>query len=202
MIVPTTLLIATTNPGKIAEIAAQLEGLNYRVIGLKDLPEMPPDVEETGATFEENAVLKADAYHAQTGLLTLADDSGLVVDALDGRPGVYSARYGGAGRTSAEQVALLLDELRDTPPEKRTARFVCCIALTGGNLRRTFERSCEGRIALEPRGQEGFGYDPVFLDPEQGRTFAELTRDEKAARSHRGKALRAAREFLASLTDR
>ena len=105
MSAPRTLLIATTNPGKIAEIAALLDGLNYRVIGLKDLPEMPPDVEETGATFEENAVLKANEYHARTGLLTLADDSGLVVDALDGRPGVYSARYGGEGRTSAEQVA-------------------------------------------------------------------------------------------------
>lgn len=198
----TTLLIATTNQGKVAEISALLEGLSYRVIGLKDLPEMPPDVEETGTTFEENAVLKADYYHARTGLLTLADDSGLEVDALDGRPGVYSARYGGGNLSSAAQVALLLDELRNTPAEKRTARFVCCIALASETIRKTFERSCEGSIALEPRGQGGFGYDPVFIDPERGVTFAELTREEKAARSHRGKALMAAREFLASLTDR
>ncbi len=196
MTTQTTLLIATTNPGKVTEIAALLDGLPYRVIGLQDLAETPPDVEETGTTFEENALLKADDYHARTGLLTLADDSGLCVDALDGRPGVYSARYGGKGRTSAEQVALLLDELKETPADKRTARFVCCIALAGDGLRETFERTAEGAIAFAPRGAGGFGYDPVFLDPTSGRTFAELTREEKAARSHRGQALRAARAFL------
>ncbi|MFN0084483.1 MAG: RdgB/HAM1 family non-canonical purine NTP pyrophosphatase [Blastocatellia bacterium] len=198
---PKTLLIATTNPGKVAEISALLRGMNYRVIGLADLSEIPPAVEETGATFGENAILKADYYHARTGYLTLADDSGLEVDALGGRPGVHSARYGGEDKSSAEQVGLLLDELRDTPAEKRTARFVCCIALKSGTLRKTFERRCEGRIALEPRGQGGFGYDPVFIDPERGLTFAELTRQEKAARSHRGKALKAAREFLETLAD-
>lgn len=196
----TTLLIATTNPGKVAEINDLLAGLNCRVIGLADLPQALPIVEETGTTFTENALLKAEHYHQRTGLLTLADDSGLVVDALDGRPGVYSARYGGAGLSSTEQINLLLAELKDVPAEKRTARFVCCIALVGElageQLRQTFERSCEGLIANAPRGAQGFGYDPIFIDAELGRTFAELSREEKAARSHRGQALRATNAFL------
>ena len=204
------LLIATSNQGKVAEIASLLEGLNYRVIGFGDLPKPPPTVEETGVTFTENALLKAEQYHALTGLLTLADDSGLEVDALGGRPGVYSARYGGEGLTSAEQVELLLVELRDVPDERRTARFVCSVAIVGEHILptgtnsekdfpRTFEGRCEGRIAHQPRGSGGFGYDPIFIDIETGCTFAELTREEKAVRSHRGKALRQAREFLEGL---
>lgn len=197
----TTLLIATSNPGKVTEINDLLADLPCRVIGLHDLPQQFPIVEETGTTFAENALLKADYYHQHTGLLTLADDSGLAVDALDGRPGVYSARYGGEGLSSREQINLLLAELQDVPVERRTARFVCCIALVGElageYVRQTFERSCEGVIAFEPRGAHGFGYDPIFIDVESGRTFAELSRQEKAARSHRGQALRAAQEFLA-----
>jgi XTP/dITP diphosphohydrolase len=192
----TSLLIATTNPGKIAELRAMLAGSAFRVIGVDDLPERYPDVEETGATFAENALLKADFFHAQTGLLTLADDSGLAVDALDGRPGVYSARYGGKGRSSAEQIQLLLDELEETPDERRTARFICTIALVGDAIRQVFEGRCEGTIGREARGTGGFGYDPIFVDSESGRTFAELTPAEKAARSHRGKALRMAVRFL------
>ncbi len=199
----TTLLIATSNSGKVIEIAALLEGLNCRVIGLFDLPQPPPSVEETGTTFVANALIKAEHYHAHSGLITLADDSGLEVDALDGRPGVYSARYGGEGLSSAGQIALLLEELKDTPEEKRAGRFVCSIALigelNGARIRRTFEGQCEGRIAFAPRGQGGFGYDPIFIDAELGNTFAELSRAEKAARSHRGKALRAAREYLETL---
>jgi len=195
----TTLLIATTNNGKVAEIASLLEGLDCRVIGLADLPQIPPAVEETGTTFVANALIKAEYYHALTGLVTLADDSGLEVDALDGRPGVYSARYGGEGLSSAGQIALLLEEMKDVPEEKRTARFVCSIALVGPQLQQTFEGRCEGRIARVPRGEGGFGYDPIFIDAESGCTFAELSREEKAARSHRGKALRAAREFLETL---
>ncbi|MGE0127988.1 MAG: XTP/dITP diphosphatase [Blastocatellales bacterium] len=194
------LLIGTSNRGKVIEIAALLEGLNCEVIGLEDLPQVPPPVEETGTTFAENALIKADYYHGITGLITLADDSGLEVDALDGRPGVYSARYGGEGLSSADQIALLLKEMKDVPEEKRTARFVCSVALTGArggsSVRQTFEGRCEGRIADAPRGSGGFGYDPIFIDAELGRTFAELAREEKAARSHRGKALRAARDFL------
>jgi XTP/dITP diphosphohydrolase len=209
-----SLLIATSNTGKVAEIASLLEGLDCRVIGFGNLPEVPPTVEETGATFAENALLKAEHYHALTGLLTLADDSGLEVDALGGRPGVYSARYGGVGLTSAQQIELLLNEMNDVPDARRTARFVCSIAVIGKSagekiaggvaveermgeaLRQTFEGRCEGIITHQPRGSGGFGYDPVFIDLETGCTFAELTREEKATRSHRGKALKQAREFL------
>ncbi|MEO6727109.1 MAG: RdgB/HAM1 family non-canonical purine NTP pyrophosphatase [Blastocatellia bacterium] len=203
-----TLLIATSNPGKVIEIASLLQGLNCRVIGFGDLPEAPPTVEETGTTFAENALLKAEQYHALTGpltcVLTLADDSGLEVDALEGRPGVYSARYGGKGLTSAQQIELLLNEMEDVPDDRRTARFVCSIAMVGTivgmeakkTFTQTFEGRCEGVIARQPRGNGGFGYDPVFIEVGTGCTFAELTREEKATRSHRGKALRQAREFL------
>lgn len=196
-----TLLIATSNPGKVAELAALLEELDCHVIGVGDLPETPPIVEETGLTFAENALLKAEYYHRLTGLTALADDSGLEVDALDGRPGVYSARYGGENLSSTEQIQLLLSELKDVPDTQRTARFVCSIALfgdrSGESLKMVFEESCEGVIGYEPRGKNGFGYDPVFIDAELGLTFAELTREVKAQRSHRGKALRKARAFLA-----
>jgi XTP/dITP diphosphohydrolase len=219
-----TLLIATSNKGKVAEIAALLEGLDCRVIGLEDLPQVPPPVEETGTTFVENALIKADYYQRVSGLLTLADDSGLEVDALDGRPGVYSARYGGEGLSGAKQIALLLEEMKETPEEKRTARFVCVVALVGvagktsderesvwrpeealvdspvrPQIRQTFEGRCDGRIALAPRGAGGFGYDPIFIDAELGRTFAELSPGEKSSRSHRGKALRAAIKYLEAL---
>jgi XTP/dITP diphosphohydrolase len=198
-----TLLIATSNKGKVTEIASLLQGLNCRVIGLEDLPQVPPPVEETGTTFVENALIKADYYHAITGMLTLADDSGLEVDALGGRPGVYSARYGAEGLSSADQVALLLGEMKDVPEEKRQARFVCAIALVGAPggraIRQTFEGRCEGGIAATPRGAGGFGYDPVFIDAELGRTFAELSPEEKSSRSHRGKALRATIKYLETL---
>ena len=193
------LLIATSNPGKVLELSALLEGLDRRVLGLRDLPQAPPPVEETGTTFADNARLKAVYYRDQTGLIALADDSGLEVDALDGRPGVYSARYGGEGLSSAGQIALLLDELKEVPEERRTARFVCCLAIAGPGWTRLFEGRCEGLIARAPRGEGGFGYDPIFFDPELGCTFAELTGAEKAARSHRGKALRQARRFIESL---
>jgi XTP/dITP diphosphohydrolase len=219
-----TLLIATSNKGKVAEIASLLEGLDCRAIGLEDLPQVLPPVEETGTTFVENAIIKADYYHAASGLLTLADDSGLEVDALDGRPGVYSARYGGEGLSSDQQIALLLEEMKNAPEEKRTARFVCVVALVGAagatsdkrnfdwhpdralvdspvrpRIRQTFEGRCEGRIALAPRGAGSFGYDPIFIDAELGRTFAELSPEEKSSRSHRGKALRAAIRYIKTL---
>jgi XTP/dITP diphosphohydrolase len=198
-----TMLIATSNRGKVAEIASLLQGLDCRVIGLEDLPQVPPPVEETGTTFIANALIKADYYHSIAGLLTLADDSGLEVDALDGRPGVYSARYGGEGLSDADRIALLLEEIKDAQEEKRTARFTCAIALVGAldgrPVRQIFEGRCEGRIAFAPRGGGGFGYDPIFIDAELGRTFAELSSQEKSSRSHRGKALRAAIEYLEKL---
>jgi XTP/dITP diphosphohydrolase len=192
----TKLLIATTNAGKVAEIAELLSDLNYEVLGLADLPQALPDVEETGTTFEANALLKAEYYYAQTGLLSLADDSGLEVDALDGRPGVYSARYAGVGASDAARVAKLLAELRDVPATERTARFVCTIALIGPGVREMFTGTCTGVIADAPRGANGFGYDPVFIEPSAERSFAELTRAEKAAISHRGRALKQVKTWL------
>lgn len=192
-----TLLIATSNPGKIVELKNMLRDLDCLVVGFADLPQTPSSIEETGQTFAENAMLKAEHYQMLTGLTALADDSGLEVDALGGRPGVYSARYGGEGMSSAEQMDMLLNEMKEIPGERRTARFICSIALVGNNLKRIFEATCEGSIAMSPTGSKGFGYDPIFIDAELGRSFAELTREEKAARSHRGKALSQAREFLA-----
>ncbi|MBO0798148.1 MAG: RdgB/HAM1 family non-canonical purine NTP pyrophosphatase [Blastocatellia bacterium] len=188
------LLIATSNKDKIAEIYEILAGLDLHLLSLDDLPQYPPPVEETANTFLENAVIKAEYYQTKTGLISLADDSGLEVDALGGRPGVYSARYGGEGKTSAQRIALLLEELKES--EKRTARFVCCVAIAGLGRTETFTGRCEGLIASSPSGARGFGYDPIFFDPQLGRTFAELSREEKAARSHRGKALREVRKFL------
>lgn len=193
---PTSILLATTNPGKVSEMAALLAGLDYRLIGLADLPSPPPPVEETGSTFRENALLKAVYYHEQTGYPTLADDSGLAVDALNGSPGVLSARYGGKDLSDARRNERLLKEMRDVPVERRTARFICCLALIGEGIRETFEGACEGTIALTPRGDRGFGYDPIFVDPESGSTFAELTGEEKSRRSHRGQAMRLLREYL------
>ena len=190
------LLIATTNKGKITELEALLTGLPYEVLGLADLPQALPEVEETGATFAENALLKARYYHAQTGWLTLADDSGLAVDALGGGPGVYSARYAGAGAGDVEKVAKLLAEMAGVPEAERTARFICVIALVGQEVCATFTGQCAGKIAAQPRGTNGFGYDPVFVEPGSGRTFAELARAEKSALSHRGQALQQVRDWL------
>src|SRR5438552_3466059 len=140
------LLIATSNPGKLAEITALLAGLPCQVIGLAHLPPLP-EVAETGESFTENALIKAEHYHALTGLITLADDSGLAVDALGGAPGIYSARYAGEGASDAMRIAKLLDELKAVPEARRTARFVCCVALVGPQLKRTFEGVCEGLMA-------------------------------------------------------
>lgn len=196
----TKLLIATTNAGKVREIGLLLGALPYEVLGLPDLTAAPPPVEETGSTFTANAILKSEYYFAQTGLLSLADDSGLEVDALDGAPGIYSARFAGADATDADRVVKLLEALQHVPEDKRTARFVCSIALTwqrNGQLQTTvFEGLAAGLITREPRGTGGFGYDPVFFDPVMQHTFAELSREEKSARSHRGKALAQAETFL------
>lgn len=186
------LLVATTNAGKAAEIARILAGLPLQIISLAGLDPLP-EAEETGETFAENALLKADHYHRLTGMLVLADDSGLCVDALGGAPGIYSARY---AASSSEMVPKLLAALEGVPEEKRTARFVCAVAVVGEGRREVFHGECEGRIAFEPSGSGGFGYDPVFIDPETGLTFAELSPEQKAARSHRGRALEAAREML------
>jgi XTP/dITP diphosphohydrolase len=189
---PRTLLVATRNRGKWMEIRELLADLPLELINLGDLPHLP-DAVESGASFEENALQKARFFHERTGWLTVAEDSGLVVEALGGAPGLLSARY---GRSDAERIARLLAELRDVPSERRTARFVCVAALVGPGIERTFRGEVVGRIRTAPAGTGGFGYDPVFEYPPLGKTFAELTRAEKCAVSHRGQAFRQLRDFL------
>lgn len=185
----TQLLVATHNRGKVAEFADILEDSRITWLSLDDAG-ITDDVEETGATFHENAALKAVAYARQSGMLTLADDSGLEVDALGGMPGVLTARYGGAGLSPAERYYLLLDALAGIAEADRTARFRCAIVLASadGTILGSAEGVCEGRIALEPAGDGGFGYDPVFYLPERDLTMAQLPSAEKHRISHRGRA--------------
>ncbi|MDX2015860.1 MAG: RdgB/HAM1 family non-canonical purine NTP pyrophosphatase [Myxococcaceae bacterium] len=179
------LVFATTNKGKLVELEG-LVGPRLRVRSLKDFPEIG-EIDETADTFEGNAELKARAVAKATGQWALADDSGLVVDALGGRPGVYSARY---APTDAERIAKLLSELSTVADPARTARFVCALCLASPSGERVFQRgTCEGRIGFVPRGAHGFGYDPIFVLPD-GRTLAELTHEQKSGLSHRGQAFR------------
>lgn len=193
------LVIASKNKGKVAEITALVGDLPVRILLLNDFPSIP-DVKETGTTFAENAEIKARSMHAATGLTALADDSGLEVDALDGRPGIYSSRFAGENATDKDRCALLLKAMDDVPDEHRTARFrtVACIVGPDGKVHFT-EGTCEGVITRQPAGDNGFGYDPVFYLPRLGKTMAQLTSDEKNAISHRGKALRAVVEILKAL---
>lgn len=185
------LLVATHNKGKVIEFAEMLADLRLAWLSLDDVG-VTRDVAETGETFRDNALLKAQAYAAATGLLTLADDSGLEVDALAGAPGVYTARYGGVGLTHAQRYELLLQNLRDVPWERRTARFRCVIVLAApdGALLGEAAGVCEGMIALAAGGDGGFGYDPVFFLPEWGQTMAQVGSAVKHQISHRGRALR------------
>ena len=193
------LLVATGNPGKLREVSSILQGMPFDVMSLEDVG-VSMTVEETGTTFVDNAILKAEAYCASAGMLTLADDSGLVVDALGGRPGVLSARYGGEGLTDEQRVELLLREMADVPWEKRTARFRCVIALAWPEGRlETVEGVVEGIIQYEPEGTNGFGYDPVFHLPEWGSTMAQLATPDKNRISHRGQAVRKAAKLLMEL---
>lgn len=188
--------MASHNPGKVVEIRDLLAGLDLEIRDLAQFPDAPT-IEETGATFTQNALLKAHHYHEQTGLLVLADDSGLEVAALGGAPGVRSARYAGENASDAQRVSKLLEALEGVPSENRTARFVCAVALVGPNrLEKTFTGVCQGRITHQPVGDGGFGYDPIFENPPLGKTFAQLTREEKSAYSHRGRALEQVRQFL------
>ena len=190
------LLLATNNAGKVAEYRQLLDGGGWQIVTPAEIG-LKIDVDETGQTYAENATLKAVAYARASGLTSLADDSGLEVDALDGRPGVLSARYAGADRTDAERVEALLTELRDVADEQRTARFRCVIAIASGDDQvELAEGTVEGRIVREPRGESGFGYDPIFLLPERGLTMAELPAGEKHRVSHRGAAARQARAIL------
>ena len=192
MIFPVELLVATTNPGKLAEIRAVLETISIPNVSLKDLGEFPIVV-ENGKTFEDNALKKARALAEFSGRVTLADDSGLEVDALGGAPGIHSARYSGEDANDVRNNQKLLHALAGVPEEKRTARFVCALALCApppfGGGEWLFRGECEGRIAFAPRGENGFGYDPLFFYPPLNRTFAELDRETKGRMSHRGRAL-------------
>ncbi len=185
------LAVASTNQGKLREMATLLEPLGFAVRSARELG-FDQEVEETGATFAENARLKACAVAQALGVPALADDSGLEVEALGGAPGVYSARYAGPGASDAQRNAKLLDELAGLPPERRGAAFVCALACCrpDGQTLESLGR-LEGRIALEPQGQGGFGYDPVFELPERGLSVAMLSAQEKNAISHRGRALAA-----------
>jgi XTP/dITP diphosphohydrolase len=189
-----TVYCATGNPGKLREFRLAAERFGVDILELPDFKEIPA-CEETGRTFEENAVLKARYYGQHAPGRLFADDSGLEVDALDGRPGVVSARYAGPGATDATNNALLLGNLRGR--EDRRARFVCLIALANrGELIRTFRGVVAGEILEASRGTEGFGYDPLFYYPPYGRSFGEISAEEKMAVSHRGKALTALFRYL------
>ena len=189
-------VLATHNPGKLKEMGAILARFGVEVVSPKDLG-LTVDVEETGATFAENAMLKAKAICAAAQLPAIADDSGLCVDALNGGPGVYSARYGGEGLDDKGRYMLLLNNMRGQTT--RAAHFACAIACAfpnGDTL--TAEGRCDGTIAFAPMGEGGFGYDPVFFVPEKAKTFGQLTAEEKSTISHRGKALADFSEKLAT----
>ncbi len=187
-----TIVLATGNAGKIRELSAMLAEHvpGIRVLGLADFPEIG-DIAETGTTFEENARIKAVAVAAATGLVAVADDSGLSVDALGGAPGVYSARYSGADATDEKNVVKLLGALADVPDAQRGCHFACVmLAVTPGGQELLGRGAWQGRVAHAPAGSGGFGYDPVFFDEELGLTAAEMDAQVKNSRSHRGLAVR------------
>ena len=196
MPMPEKVVLATGNAGKVREIQRILGDLGVEVVPQTELGVSEAD--ETGTSFVENALIKARHASSMTGLPAIADDSGLVVDALDGRPGVYSARYSGTDATDQSNIDKLLHELRGVPAERRTAAFHCCAVFVSADDSTSLvaEGRWAGRILEQQRGTGGFGYDPVFFDPECGRTAAELGPEQKNARSHRGKALSALADML------
>ena len=193
------MVVATRNAGKLREIRAVLAPLGLEILSLEDFPEIP-DVVEDGATFRENAVKKATETARRTGERTVADDSGLMVDALQGRPGVYSSRYAGENATDEERCMKVLAEMAGVPAGSRQAVFVCAIALAEpGGQAQVVEGECRGEIAFSPRGSEGFGYDPIFFLPEYGKTMAELPPEVKNRISHRARALEKLKVVLKNL---
>jgi XTP/dITP diphosphohydrolase len=201
----TELLVATTNRGKFAEVETYLKHLPLKILPLQSLRNSPVVIED-GATYEENALKKATTLAEYSGYLTLADDSGLEVDALNGAPGIYSARYSGEEGDDQKNNEQLLDAMKEVPEDRRTARFVCVLALCAPHSRKPKKKmvvreSCEGRIAFSPKGQNGFGYDPLFFYAPFGKTFGEIDRETKATVSHRGKALKKLAQNLPSVVD-
>lgn len=197
------VIIATKNPGKAREFEHIFAPRGIEVKTLLDYPEME-DVEETGTTFEENASLKAEAVSKQLNKMVIGDDSGLIVDALEGRPGIYSARYAGVEpKDDQKNLEKVLNELQGVSEENRTARFYCALAVAWpGNETITVYGTCEGRILEEQRGTNGFGYDPVFYVPEKACAMAELSSDEKNKISHRANALKKLEGILDSIVER
>jgi XTP/dITP diphosphohydrolase len=194
------LLIATTNKAKAQELFQIISAPGLECMSLADAG-MPSseEVEETGASFAENALLKARHYCALTKIVTVADDSGLEVEALGGKPGIRSARYAGPQATDADRIAKLLAELKEAPDDRRQARFVCAAAVVWGGCERVFIGDVHGRILRAARGRSGFGYDPIFYYELLGKTFGEMTREEKSEVSHRAKAFRQLGELLRGL---
>ncbi len=191
-----TIVFATGNEGKMREVRMILAGCGARILSMKEAG-ISADIQENGNTFEQNAMIKAETVGAMTDAIVLADDSGLEIDFLNGEPGVYSARFMGEDTPYEVKNAAILDKLKGVPEEKRTARFVCAIACVlpdGRSL--TCRGTMEGIIGYESRGENGFGYDPIFYLPKEGCSSAELSPEEKNARSHRGQALRRMREIL------
>lgn len=196
------LVLATGNQGKVRELKRILGDLNIEVLSLKDFPQVGEIVED-GDTFTENAVIKARAVSKAVNLIALADDSGLEVDCLDGAPGIYSARFAGEGKSDADNNEKLLALMRDVPTEKRAARFRCVIAIcTPGGELFTADGTCEGFIGFKLKGDQGFGYDPLFYLPEYEQTFAELDAELKNKISHRGRALGKIKNLLAGMLER
>jgi XTP/dITP diphosphohydrolase len=193
------LLLASQNPGKLNEMRLLVEGLPFRVVGPREIG-IEDAPEETGTTFLGNATLKALHYARRSGLLTVADDSGISVDALDGGPGLYSSRFGGETASDLDRNLLLLEKLKGLPSERRGAHFTSAVvAARGGQVLFQAQESVHGFIAEGLRGQNGFGYDPLFFYPPYGRTFGEVPRADKDLVSHRGKAFARLRAFLAEL---
>ncbi|PLR68455.1 XTP/dITP diphosphatase [Bacillus sp. UMB0893] len=190
------VIIATKNAGKLVEFQSILSAYDLKAISLLDLEESP-DVEETGSTFEENAVLKAEAISKMYGKMAIADDSGLSVDFLGGEPGIYSARYAGVDKNDAANIEKVLNKLNGITKEERNARFRCALALAEpGRETITVEGSVEGYITNEPIGENGFGYDPIFLVKDKAKTMAQLTKEEKNKISHRAVALQKLAKLL------
>jgi XTP/dITP diphosphohydrolase len=196
------VIIATKNPGKAREFENIFSSRGVAVRTLLDYPEIE-DVEETGQSFEENAILKAEAISNQLKKMVIGDDSGLIVDVLEGRPGIYSARYAGEEKSDQANMDKVLNELKNVPMEERSARFYCALAVAAPGLKTiTVSGTCEGKILEERKGTNGFGYDPIFYVAEKERSMAELSSDEKNRLSHRANALKKLDAILDSVLEK